>query len=171
MIEAITVFGDDVALVAALLGVIAAISLAISRSITLTGLRMPRIEIPSPRRLLPELPTFARPDLSFARLNWRSILPVRRRAAMEAIAAGALGLDEQWMRLSNAISSRIDRMDQASTLQQRAAVQIEAAGYALERMLDELGTVMTISRPVVEVPLRAIETRSSHRAAPTQLAA
>ena len=90
---------------------------------------------------------------------------------MEAIAAGALGLDEQWLRLSSAISSRVDRMDQASTLQQRASVQIEAAGYALERLLDELGTVMTISRPVVEVPLRAVETRSSHRAAPTQLAA
>lgn len=96
-------------------------------------------------------------------------------AAQPAPAAtpreGPLTIDTQWARLTGHITARIGAMEQAEAFQRRAASQIDAASYALERLLGELTDVMTLPRPAPALHLLPVDARSQPVVRATQLAA
>lgn len=92
-------------------------------------------------------------------------------ALAETRQQGPLTIDDQWSRLSNRITARIGSMEQAEAFQRRAASQIDAASYALERLLGELTGVMTLPRPAPALHLLPVDARPQPIVHSAQLAA
>lgn len=171
MVEALALIGKDVAAVAATLMVIALVSIEITR-------RSARLSfaLPSLPAISVNLPTIDFSPLGELLDDWRRRLnsvraPNTPTVAFPAPSNEPLTIEVQWARLSGTIVSRIEAMQRTGGLQQRASSQIDAAGYALERLFDELADVMTITRTPIEPALRLVEAVPTRRQSAAQLAA
>jgi len=158
MLAELAFIGKDAITVMVVLTAIAAISLQITRRTA--GAWPGALTISAFRAHLPVI-DISLPDLSLPKwLAFRAARPITAVQAKPDCSplAQRLPIEVQWAKLTGVIASHISRMEQTGALQQRAASQIDAAGYALERMLAELSEVMAITRPAVEPSLRLVET-------------
>lgn len=172
MNEPLAFIGQDASASVAMAALIALVSLLLARrwrvdhnwtpslaairarfsAVTLPAIRLPRLATPFPWRL-PRPVATAEPPLADTRHD------------------GPLTIDAQWSRLTSHIAARISAMEQAEVCQRRAASQIDAASYALERLLGELSAVMTLPRPAPALQLLPVEARPQPVVHATQLAA
>jgi hypothetical protein len=83
-------------------------------------------------------------DLSARGTPAASPHPVTRTAEPEQVSDEAM-----WARTVAAAAGASRRADTAGRLHASAADQLDAATYALDRLLEELATVMTLARPPV----------------------
>jgi len=83
----------------------------------------------------------------------------RDDAARNPEHAPRLTLEAQWARLTGAIHDGIDRRLRIQQLNSAAAIQIDAAEHALERLFEELSTVIPSVAPRKHAPLRVVAAR------------
>jgi hypothetical protein len=161
MNEGLAFSGQDASAIVAVVALIALVSLLLAR-------RWPAIQIWTPRAaaIRQRLPVVTLPAIGLPHLSLPSAwLKLRRHSnsmTAEPVATaheGPLTIDAQWSRLTGRITARIESMEQAANLQGRASSQIDAASYALERLLGELGDVMALPRPGPTLQLLPVEPR------------
>lgn len=161
MNEGLVFSGQDASAIVAVVALIALVSFVLAWRRPSTRIRTPRLAAIRERLSTISVPAINLPNLSLA-LAWPSLrlpsapLPA---ASVETLHEGPLTIDAQWSRLTGRITARIGAMEQADALQRRASSQIDAASYALERLLGELADVMALPRPGPTLQLLPVEPR------------
>ncbi|MGD9785851.1 MAG: hypothetical protein AB7U49_14315 [Hyphomicrobiaceae bacterium] len=64
------------------------------------------------------------------------------RAVPAVVVATQLSDERQWQLLSSRVEDRLSRVENVTVLQRRAAEQLDAAIYGLDRLVVELAAVM-----------------------------
>lgn len=78
----------------------------------------------------------------------------------------SLTLEEQWARVADVVMSSGSRVDAVRRMQAGAEQQLDSATYALQGLLRELSTVMSVPQPRIEGVV--VELQSVRAAAPAR---
>lgn len=86
----------------------------------------------------------------------------------QPIVAAQVSAEMQWVRTTEVFATATAGADTAGRLQSAAAEQIDAASYALDLLLEEIGPLMIYSRKEEEPEVRRYERRTPRVALPKQ---